>query len=109
MSTSRTPEIDVFDSAYRDKVREAVWTAIVVASRDAVTGLAPVRNYEVYDALLQVQAMIIAGSKEVSSPAKIRQIANELSKRLRKHIVKIKEAYERDGMPFDVLHTDELQ
>ncbi len=109
MPTSRTREIDVFDSAYRDKVREAVWTAVVIASRDPVTGLAPVRNYEVYDALLQVQAMIIAGSKQASSPAKIREIANELSKRLRKHIVKIKKAYERDDIPFDVLHTDELQ
>jgi hypothetical protein len=104
-----TRQIDVFDPVYRDKVRDAVWAAIVVASRDSATGLAPVRNYEVYDALLQVQAMILATSKDASSPTKTREIANELAKRLRAHVATLKKVYEREGVPFDVLHTDDLQ
>ena len=112
MSTNRTSvtrEVDLFDPVYRDRVRDAVWAAIVEASRDPVTGLAPVRNYEIYDALLQVQAMILASSKEASSPAKTREIASELAKRLRTHIAGFRKAYERDGVPFEVLHTDDMQ
>jgi hypothetical protein len=109
MSTSSTRQIDVFDPLYRDKVRDAVWGAIVNASRDPGTGLAPVRNYEVYDALLQVQAMILASSKQASSPTKTREIANELAKRLRTHVAGFRKAYEANGTPFDVLHTEDIQ
>jgi hypothetical protein len=109
MSTKSRRQIDIFDSAYRDKVRDAVWAAIVAASRDSATGLAPLRNYEIYDALLQVQAMILASSKQASSPTKTRGIANELAKRLRTHVASFRKAYERDGVPFNVLHTDDLQ
>lgn len=109
MSTHNSRQIDIFDPIYRDKVRDAVWAAIVDASRDPATGLAPVRNYEVYDALLQVQAMILASSEKASSPTKTREIANELAKRLRIHVVSFRNAYERDGVPFDVLDTDDLQ
>lgn len=109
MSTHSTRQIDSFDSVYRDKVRDAVWEAIVVASRDPKTGLAPVRNYEIYDALLQVQAMILASSKQASSPTKTRGIANELAKRLRTHVASFRRAYEREGVPFEVLHTDDIQ
>jgi hypothetical protein len=106
--TSITREVDLFDPVYRDRVRDAVWAAIVTASRDPATGLVPVRNYEIYDALLQVQAMILASSKQASSPTKTREIASELAKRLRTHVAAFRKAYERDGVPFDVLHTDDL-
>ena len=109
MSTHSTRQIDSFDPVYRDKARDAVWAAIVTASLDTATGLSPIRNYEIYDALLQVQAMILATSKQASSPTKTREIANELAKRLRTHVAAFKKAYERDGVPFDVVHTDELQ
>jgi hypothetical protein len=108
MSTHNRRQIDSFDPVYRDKVRDAVWAAIVAASRDPATGLAPVRNYEIYDALLQVQAMILASSKQASSPTKTRQIANELAKRLRTHVAAFRKAYDREGVPFDVVHTEEL-
>jgi hypothetical protein len=107
--TVSTRQIDSFDPVYRDRIREAVWAAIVAASRDPATGLAPVRNYEIYDALLQVQALILASSKQASSPTKIREIANEFAKRLKKHVAAFKKTYARDGVPFDVLHTDDLQ
>jgi hypothetical protein len=109
MPTDSSRQIDSFDSVYRDKIREAVWAAIVTASRDPATGLAPVRNYEIYDALLQVQALILASSKQSSSPTKTREIANEFAKRLRTHVAEFKKAYARDGIPFDVMHTDDLQ
>jgi hypothetical protein len=109
MRASVTRDVDLFDPLYRDRVRDAVWTAIIAATRDPATGLASLRNYEIYDALLQIQAMILASSKQAGSPSKTREIANELSKRLRRHIAEFRKAYERDGIPFDVLHTDELQ
>lgn len=109
MSTKSKRQIDIFDSAYRDKVRDAVWAAIIAASRDSATGLAPLRNYEIYDALLQVQAMILASSKQASSPTKTREIADEFAKRLRKHVAGFRKEYELHGAPFDVMHTEDLQ
>jgi hypothetical protein len=101
--------IDLFDRRHRDQIRDAVWAAIIEAVRDPATGLAPLRNYEIYDALLQVQAMILASSKQAGSPTKIREIANDFAKRLRKQVAEFRIAYDRDGTPFDVLHTDEMQ
>ncbi len=101
--------IDAFDRAYCDRVREAVWDAIIGASRDPVTNTAQLRNYEVYDALLQLQAMILASSKDAGSPAKMRGISNEFAKRLSRLVAEFKKSYDRDGAPFGVVHTDEMQ
>ena len=78
--TTKANEIDAFDRAYCDRIREAVWEAIIEASRDPATDLAPLRNYEIYDALLQLQAMILASSKEACSPTKMRAISTEFAK-----------------------------
>jgi len=102
-------EIDQFNSAYRDRIRDALWNAMIETARDPATGMVIVRNYELYDALLQLQAMILAGSKEAASPAKTREISHNLAKRLRRHISEFKKIYDRDGIPFDVIHTDEMQ
>jgi hypothetical protein len=107
--TSKAHGIDVFDRAYRDRVRDAVWTAIVAASRDPATDMSPLRNYEIYDALLQIQAMILASSKESGSPTKMRTTGNEFAKRLRRLVAEFKKAYDRDGVPFDVVHSDDMQ
>ena len=101
--------IDVFDRAYCDRIRVAVWEAIVATSRDPATNLAQLRNYEIYDALLQLQAMILASSKEARSPAKMRGIGNEFAKRLSRLVAEFKKSYDRDGLPFGVVHTDEMQ
>ena len=107
--SSQVKAIDLFDRQYRDQIRNAVWAAVIEAVRDPSTGVVPLRNYEIYDALLQVQAMILASSKQAGSPTKVREIANDFAKRFRKHVAEFRIAYNRDGMPFDVLHTDELQ
>lgn len=107
--TGKTHGIDVFDRAYRDRVRDAVWTAIVEASHDPATDLSPLRNYEIYDALLQIQAMILASSKESGSPTKMRTIGNEFAKRLRRLVAEFKKTYDREGVPFDIIHSDEIQ
>ena len=107
--TTKAEEIDVFDRAYRDRVREAVWEAIIEASRDSTTSIAPLRNYEIYDALLQLQAMILASSKQANSPTKMRAIGDQFAKRLRRLVAEFKRTYERDGVPFAVIHTDEIQ
>jgi len=102
-------EIDVFDRAYCERIRDAVWKTIIETSRDPKTKMAALRNYEIYDALLQLQAMILATSKETSSPTRARETSNEFAKRLRRLIAQFKDEYDRDGLPFDVVHTDEIQ
>jgi hypothetical protein len=101
--------IDAIDRAYRDRIRDAVWQAIIAASRDPTTKVSQLRNYEIYDALLQLQAMILASSKEAASPAKMRGIGSEFAKRLCRLVAEFKKSYDRDGVPFGVFHTDEIQ
>jgi hypothetical protein len=102
-------QMDAFDRAYCERMRDAVWNAIVRASRDPVINTAQLRNYEIYDALLQLQAMILASSKEAGSPTKMREISNEFAKRLRRLVAEIKQTYDSEGVPFGVINTDEIQ
>jgi hypothetical protein len=106
---TKTKEIDVFDRAYCDRIRDIVWEAILEASRDPVTNMTPLRNYEIYDALLQLQAMILASSRQAGSPTKMRAIGNQFAKRLRRLVAEFRKTYDRDGVPFAVVHTDEMQ
>jgi hypothetical protein len=108
MKTKRG-DIDAFDRAYCDRIRDAIWEAIIATSRDPATKIAQLRNYEIYDALLQLQAMILASSKEAGSPAKMRSIGTEFAKRLSRLVAEFKKSYDRDGLPFGVAHTDEMQ
>ena len=107
--TAGVKQLDDFDQTYCGRIRDAVWTAIVEASRDPETKVAALRNYEIYDALLQLQAMILASSKETNSPTKARETCNEFAKRLRRLVAEFRQRYADDGMPFDVIHTDEMQ
>jgi hypothetical protein len=109
MTAKAKTELDAFDRAYRDRILQAVWEAIVDASRDPATKIAQLRNYEIYDALLQTQAMILASSKEASSATEMRGISSEFAKRLRRLVAEFKNAYDRDGLPFGVMHTDKIQ
>lgn len=109
LMAKKVNQIDDFDWAYRDRIRDAVWQAILEASRDSATNLAPLRNYEIYDALLQLQAIILASSKQAGSPSEMRAIAAQFAKRLRRLVAEFKKTYDRDGAPFTVLHTDEMQ
>ncbi len=107
--TARIRKVDAFDRAYRDRVQECVWEALIAASRDPTTNVSHLRNYEIYDALLQLQAMILASSKDAVSPTKIRGIGNEFAKRLCRLVGEFKKLYDRDGVPFGVFHTDDVQ
>ena len=107
--TARLGDIDAFDAAYCGRIRDAAWKAIIEASRDPTTNIAQLRNYEIYDALLQLQAMILASSKDAGSPAKIRAIGSEFAKRLSRLVAEFKRSYDRDGLAFGVVHTDEMQ
>ena len=102
-------EIDLFDRSYRDRVRETAWNAIIEAVRDPKTNMVLLRNYEIYDALLQLQAMILASSKQAGSTAEMHEISKDFAKRLRRHVAEFKNAYDRDGAPFEVIHTDQMQ
>lgn len=102
-------DIDAFDRAYCDRIRDAVLHAIITTSHDPATKVAQIRNYEIYDALLQLQAMILASSKEAGSPIKMRGIGKEFAKRLLRLVAEFKKTYDRDGLPFGVVHTDKIQ
>lgn len=102
-------DIDAFDRVYCDRIRDAVWETIIATSRDPGTKIAQLRNYEIYDALLQLQAVILASSQEADSPAKMRGIAGEFAKRLSRLVADLKKTYDRDGLPFGVVHTDKMQ
>ena len=99
----------ICDRAYCERIRDVVWHAIIEAVRDPTSGAAPLRNYEIYDALLQLQAMILASSKEAGSPTKMRTVSGQFAKRLRRLVAEFKKAYDHDGTPFAVVHTDEMQ
>ena len=102
--------IDEFDSAYRDRIHGALYKAIIEASRDSATNIAALRNHEIYDALMLLQAMFLSTSKEARSPTKIREISDNYAKLLRKRIKQFRAEYEKGNSPFnDVLHTDEIQ
>lgn len=107
--TTKAKIIDVFDRTYCERMRDVIWEAIVEAARDPASVVAPLRNYEIYDALLQLQAMILASSKEAGSPTKMRTISDQFAKRLRRLVAEFKKTYDRDGAPFAVIHTDEMQ
>ena len=107
--TTKVRDIDAFDRTYCDRIREVVWEAVIAASRDPTTNVAQLRNYEIYDALLQLQAMILASSKDASSPTKMRGIGTEFAKRLCRLVAEFRKSYDRQGVPFDVMHTDEIQ
>jgi hypothetical protein len=109
MTAKAKTEFDAFDRAYRDRILEAVWRAIIDASRDPATKTAQLLNYEIYDALLQAQAMVLASSKEANSAAQMRDISHEFAKRLRRLAAEFKAVYDRDGLPFDVIQTDKIQ
>jgi hypothetical protein len=53
--------------------------------------------------------MILASSKQAGSPTKMRAIGDQFAKRLRRLVAEFKKAYDRDGVPFAVIHTDEIQ
>jgi hypothetical protein len=101
-------KIDEFDAEYRDQIRDAVFKAIIETARDPKTNVAALRNHEIYDALLQVQAMILATPKEASSPTRIRQAAEEFGPKLRRLVGKFKDTYDRDGAPLTIIHSDEM-
>jgi hypothetical protein len=108
--TKGSHNVDVFDSAYRDRVRDSVYKTIVEVSIDPKTNVAALGNHETYDALIWIQAMFLATSKEASSPTKIRELSEQFAKKLRVKIPEFKAAMEKQGSPFDsVIHTDELQ
>jgi hypothetical protein len=100
-------KIDEFDAAYRDRVRKAAMNAIILASHDPATNVAAMRNHEIYDALMEIMALLLATSK--SSPSKIREISDDFSRSLRKRVAAIREDIEKSGRPFDVIHSDDLQ
>ena len=43
------------------------------------------------------------------TPTKIRQIAEIFSKKLRRRVTEFKAEFEKNGTPFPVFHTDEMQ
>jgi predicted secreted protein len=53
--------------------------------------------------------MILASSKQARSPTEMRATSNDFAKRLRRLVAEFKKTYDLEGVPFAVIHTDELQ
>jgi len=95
------------DEEYQDRVMMAVWKAIILETRDPTTNAAMLRNEDIIDALVTVQAFMLSSSKAAASPTKLREWCTEFSKRLHR---RTKEVIASGETPFDhVVNLDERQ
>jgi hypothetical protein len=91
------------DEQYRDKIRNAVWLAIVQASMTAGpdgTKVAVLKSGEVLDALTWLQATVMTTVPQASTPDGLRACTSKMAKRLRQ----LTRGLRRDGaaLLFDV-------
>jgi len=99
-----------FDHDHWKKIQQACLKAIIEASVDPTTGAAVLRNGEIAKALLRISAMLMATSKEASSPTQIRHVAETYAKDFRQLVTANRASMDKDGgPPFPVLHHDKLQ
>jgi hypothetical protein len=93
-----------FDREYQQKISSAVVEAIMSAPKSA-DGTAVLRNEDIVEALMTIQALMLSTSKNVASPTALRKWCEEYAKRLRVKTT----ACQKVPKPFDVLHLDEMQ
>lgn len=74
------------DDEYRNKVAQAVYEAIVAASR-ANEDSAVVRTGSAFDALMMVGTLLIAGDPHLSTPQAVRLFSETTGKKLRRQIL----------------------
>jgi hypothetical protein len=76
-----------FDNEYAQKVRTACWEAIEVATHDSSAGGAVLRNIEICQALLDIQAKLMAMSESASSNDKVNYMAGLFAEELAKKVI----------------------
>lgn len=89
----------IIDKAYQERVNDVLLQALMVGLKDPETGIALWRTGEILNAMIDLQAMLLAGS-EMSSPAKIREFAEDVAKRIRRRTIAFKEHFAEHGAPF---------
>jgi hypothetical protein len=99
-----------FDHDYCRKIQSACLKAILEASIDPATTAATLGNGEISKALLRISAMLMATSKEASSPAQIRHLAETYAKDFHQLVTANRAELDKSSDPqFAILHQDELQ
>jgi hypothetical protein len=80
------------NNEYQELIRDAVWKAILLATRDDATNRAYLRNRDVIFALVDVQATLASSSKTLTSPTKVSEFSDMVAERLRVRTLEAMEA-----------------
>lgn len=92
-----------YDPAYRERVAQAVMSAIMVSSiaGDGEERTAVIRSAEVIDVLVAHIALYAATSPAMATPSSRRDLCEGVRKKLFRQIGEALTTMERDGSPFD--------
>jgi hypothetical protein len=86
-----------YDTDYRNRLGQAIFAAIVEASKGE--GDVPViKDGPAFDALIMVAAVVMARSPNTDTPQKIRLLAEETARKLRKQIAAARADGGLDGL-----------
>lgn len=88
---------------YQDLIRDEVWKAILLATRDEATNQAYLRNEDIIFALVDLQAIVASSSESLTSPTKIREFSDRIAKRLRQRTIEAVQAKAEHGSIADTL------
>ena len=94
---------------YQAAVREAAWKEMLLALKDPETNQVILRNEDIVEALMDIQAIMLSTSKETDSPTKLWKWCDEFSKRLRIKTAAARDSAQTQGPIGDVIHLDEHQ
>ena len=94
---------------YQNLVREAAWHGMLEALRELNPDQLLLRNEDIIDALIDIQAIMLSTSKQADTTTKLRKECDEYAKRLRIRATAARESAEKDGPLGDIIHLDEMQ
>jgi hypothetical protein len=69
---------------YQNLIFDAAWKAILLATKHPDSNKAFLRNQDIVDALLKIQAMVLSSGADAKVPSRLRQHCDEFAKGLRK-------------------------
>ena len=72
-----------YDHEYQADIREAAWEAILKTTTDPETKRADIRNEDIIEALLGLQAVLLSACESARSSLTLRDWSEEFAKRLR--------------------------
>ncbi|CCM76267.1 hypothetical protein [Rhizobium mesoamericanum] len=94
---------------YQALVREAAWKGILEALKEMNPDQLFLRNEDIVEALMDIQALVISSSNQADSPTKLRKTCEEFAKRLRFKTLAAQANDKEDGPLGEVIHLDSMQ